>query len=66
MKVDGNGNIKAMARGYAPVIVQEWQNPASKCYSNRLVEQRGQLKTLKDRLNGLTDQQRIEKVNLKR
>lgn len=62
IKVDGNGNIKAMARDLAPVIVQGWNNPTSKCISEQLINQRGHLKTIKDRLKGITDQQRIEKV----
>uniref|UniRef100_A0A915PTN1 MH2 domain-containing protein n=1 Tax=Setaria digitata TaxID=48799 RepID=A0A915PTN1_9BILA len=62
VKVDENGNIKAMARGLAPVIVQGWNEPTSKCISEQLITQKGRLKTIKDRLKGITDQQRIEKI----
>ncbi|VDM99466.1 unnamed protein product, partial [Thelazia callipaeda] len=62
IKIDENGNIKAMARGMTPVIVQGWNNLNSKCISDRLIAQKGHLKTIKDRLKGITDQQRIEKI----
>uniref|UniRef100_A0A158Q8A0 MH2 domain-containing protein n=1 Tax=Elaeophora elaphi TaxID=1147741 RepID=A0A158Q8A0_9BILA len=62
VKIDGNGNVKAMARGLAPVIVQGWNDPRSKCIPEQLVAQKGHLKTIKDRLKGITDQQRVEKI----
>ncbi|VDK58695.1 unnamed protein product [Gongylonema pulchrum] len=62
IKVDENGNIKAMARGLAPVIVQGCCGATSKCIPEQLLAQNGHLRTLKDRLTGITDQQRVEKV----
>ncbi|VDO45169.1 unnamed protein product [Brugia timori] len=62
IKIDGNGNIKAMARDLAPVIVQGWHDPVSKCIPDQLINQEGHLKTIKDRLKGITDQQRVEKI----
>ncbi|CAG9533798.1 unnamed protein product [Cercopithifilaria johnstoni] len=62
IKIDENGNIKAMARGLAPVIVQGWNDPTSKCIPKQLIAQKGRLKTIKDRLKGITDQQRVEKI----
>lgn len=51
-----------MARGLAPVIVQGWNDPTTKCIPEQLIAQKGRLKTIKDRLMGITDQQRVEKV----
>ncbi|KAK6111949.1 MH2 domain family protein [Brugia pahangi] len=62
IKIDRNGNIKAMARDLAPVIVQGWHDPVSKCIPDQLISQEGHLKTIKDRLKGITDQQRVEKI----
>lgn len=62
IKVDENGNIKAMARGLAPVIVQGCSDSTSKCISKQLATQNGHLKTLRERLKGITDQQRVAKV----
>ncbi|EJW79898.1 hypothetical protein WUBG_09193 [Wuchereria bancrofti] len=51
-----------MARDLAPVIVQGWNDPISKCIPDQLINQKGHLKTIKDRLKGITDQQRVEKI----
>ncbi|VDK80663.1 unnamed protein product [Litomosoides sigmodontis] len=62
VKIDMNGNMKAMARGLAPVIAQGWNDPISKCIPEQLIVRKGRLATIKDRLKGITDQQRVEKI----
>ncbi|VDD86812.1 unnamed protein product [Enterobius vermicularis] len=59
IKMDNQGNIKAMARGSTPVIVQGWKEPNSNCISERLLREQGKLKT-KERIAKIFDMRRFK------
>ncbi|TKR58689.1 hypothetical protein L596_030100 [Steinernema carpocapsae] len=45
IKMDYQGNIKAMARGATPIFVQGWKDTKNTCMSQRLIRLQGRLKT---------------------
>uniref|UniRef100_A0AC35TWW0 MH2 domain-containing protein n=1 Tax=Rhabditophanes sp. KR3021 TaxID=114890 RepID=A0AC35TWW0_9BILA len=53
IKMDNQGNVKGMARGSAPVIVQNWRHPKKHCIAEKLVRLQGKLTTTKS--TDLTD-----------
>uniref|UniRef100_A0A0K0FZ08 MH2 domain-containing protein n=1 Tax=Strongyloides venezuelensis TaxID=75913 RepID=A0A0K0FZ08_STRVS len=60
IKMDSQGNIKAMARGTAPVIVQNWKNSKKHCIGEKLLRLQGKLIT--KRGVDMNDDDRIFKV----
>ncbi|CEF68936.1 SMAD domain, Dwarfin-type and SMAD/FHA domain and SMAD domain-like-containing protein [Strongyloides ratti] len=60
IKMDSQGNIKAMARGAAPVIVQNWKNNKKHCIGEKLLRLQGKLIT--KRGIDMSDDDRIFKV----
>uniref|UniRef100_A0AAF5DB44 MH2 domain-containing protein n=1 Tax=Strongyloides stercoralis TaxID=6248 RepID=A0AAF5DB44_STRER len=60
IKMDSQGNIKAMARGAAPVIVQNWKNNKKHCIAEKLLRLQGKLIT--KRGIDMNDDDRIFKV----
>lgn len=56
--MDYQGNIKAMARGPAPMTVQGWREPQNNCVSDRLVRAQGRLNAP----NNCKDDERVHKV----
>uniref|UniRef100_A0A914ED76 MH2 domain-containing protein n=1 Tax=Acrobeloides nanus TaxID=290746 RepID=A0A914ED76_9BILA len=45
LKIDNQGNIKAMARGSTPVFVQGWRDAKSACIPDKVVRMHGKLTT---------------------
>ncbi|KAH7664871.1 Protein C34E11.2 b, partial [Aphelenchoides avenae] len=43
--MDGQGNLKAMARGTSPVFVQGWKDGKTSCMSEKIVRMHGRLMT---------------------
>ncbi|VDK46406.1 unnamed protein product [Anisakis simplex] len=62
IKMDNQGNIKAMARGSTPIIVQGTAEPRLTCIPEKLIKQQGRLKTNHDQAIGGTDEERIAKI----
>ncbi|VDM38231.1 unnamed protein product [Toxocara canis] len=62
IKMDNQGNIKAMARGSTPIIVQGTAEPELNCISERLTRDQGRLKTRREQAAGAPDEERIAKI----
>ncbi|KHN82975.1 hypothetical protein Tcan_13515 [Toxocara canis] len=60
--MDNQGNIKAMARGSTPIIVQGTAEPELNCISERLTRDQGRLKTRREQAAGAPDEERIAKI----
>ncbi len=63
IKMDYQGNIKAMARGSSPVFVQGWKESKYNCLADRIVRQQGRLTTLTpSQTSNVRDEDRVVKV----
>ncbi|KAK0405164.1 hypothetical protein QR680_017833 [Steinernema hermaphroditum] len=59
IKMDYQGNIKAMARGSTPIFIQGWKDTRNNCMGQRLVRLQGRLKTS---LGGGNEDEQVLKV----
>ncbi len=62
IKMDHQGNVKAMARGSSPVFVQGWRDSRYSCFSERVVQSQGKLITIGPTHKPIKDEDRVVKV----
>uniref|UniRef100_A0AC34G8U9 MH2 domain-containing protein n=2 Tax=Panagrolaimus sp. ES5 TaxID=591445 RepID=A0AC34G8U9_9BILA len=63
IKMDNQGNIKAMARGSTPIFVQGWKDSKSHCISDKVIRNHGKLIT-KSSTAIQNDEDRVVKVSV--
>uniref|UniRef100_A0AC34QII6 MH2 domain-containing protein n=1 Tax=Panagrolaimus sp. JU765 TaxID=591449 RepID=A0AC34QII6_9BILA len=61
IKMDNQGNIKAMARGSTPIFVQGWKDSKSHCISDKVIKCHGKLMN-KSATSALSDEDRVVKI----
>uniref|UniRef100_A0A7E4VHF7 MH2 domain-containing protein n=1 Tax=Panagrellus redivivus TaxID=6233 RepID=A0A7E4VHF7_PANRE len=61
IKMDNQGNIKAMARGSTPVFVQGWKDGKTHCTSDKVIRNQGKLIT-KTGTGAVSDEDRVVKI----
>ncbi|KAE9549819.1 hypothetical protein FO519_006970 [Halicephalobus sp. NKZ332] len=61
IKMDNQGNIKAMARGSTPIYVQGWKDSKCHCISDKIIRNHGKLIN-KSATSAISDEDRVVKI----